>query len=176
LAPQSARAWGDEQDVGTYAGEPAREGHLPASDALRPGETHNGSTARDEIQEVVDVEMSGERLTDEQRATRAHGEEHVVAMESEHEGTDATVGRTGSHVAGAQSVDPERDPVPSEQGGIPATGTGAEGSRFGNASLQSSGGTNSLQDRYDDDPPSGEQFIVTDAGEHLPLGETGGPA
>jgi hypothetical protein len=162
--------------VGTYEGEPAREGHLPASDALRPGETHHGSTARDEIQEVVDVEMSGERLTDEQRAVRAHGEDHVVAMESEHEGTEASVERgTGAHVAGAQSVDPERDPVPSEEGGIPAAGTGAEGSRLGNASLQSSGGTASLQDRYDDDPPVGEKFIVTDAGEHLPLGETGGP-
>ena len=81
LKGQAARAWGDEGDVGDYDGEPAREGHLPASDAVSPSETYQGSTVRDEIQQITDIEMSGEQLTDEQRAVRAHGERHVVDME-----------------------------------------------------------------------------------------------
>jgi len=222
LAPQAVRAYHTEdrpeddldEDDEPYA--PAREGHLPSPDALRPGETSYGETARGEIQEIVDIEMSGEQLTAEQRAVRAHGEEHVVDMEAHPERGAETESATvaggapvpdagdsvdsrseplrphsvaegddsgpagsesvGSEAVAAENVAAERHPVPHEQGGIPAAGTGADGSRLGNASTQSSAGTASLQDRFDDDAPAGEQFIVTDAGEHLPLPDKGGPA
>jgi len=227
LAPQAVRAYHTEdrpeddleEDDEPYA--PAREGHLPSPDALRPGETSYGETARGEIQEIVDIEMSGEQLTAEQRAVRAHGEEHVVDMEAhperrgENEPTTVAGGTpvpdaaaslgtrseplrphsvaegdesetaesdpvpsdpVASENVASEAVAAERHPVPHEQGGIPAAGTGADGSRLGNASTQSSAGTASLQDRFDDDAPAGEQFIVTDAGEHLRLPDKGGPA
>ncbi|RKS77660.1 hypothetical protein CLV35_1354 [Motilibacter peucedani] len=82
LAPQAVRDWeGAAPDEGDYAGEPATGGHLPASDAVAPGETYHGDSVRNEIQEITDIELSGETLTDEQRAVRRHGEEHVIDME-----------------------------------------------------------------------------------------------
>ena len=82
LAGQAARSWsGDDSDIGDYAGEPATEGHLPASDAVSPSDTYRGSTVRDEIQQMVDIEMSGESLSAEQKAVRTHGEAHVIDME-----------------------------------------------------------------------------------------------
>lgn len=100
LAGQVARAWGSEEDegIGDYAGQPAREGHLPASDAVRPSETHDGATVREEIQSITDIELSGETLTDEQRAIRAHGERHAIDMEI-HPDRDGD-GPTGPAAAG----------------------------------------------------------------------------
>lgn len=96
LAGQSARAWeGGEGAIEDYSGGPAREGHLPASDAVSPSETHGGATVREEIQSITDIELSGETLTDEQRAIRAHGERHAVDMEV--------------HPDAAQQDDPQRD-------------------------------------------------------------------
>lgn len=85
LASQSVRDWegsgAQAQDAPVAEGAPATGGHLPASDAVSPGETYHGETVRNEIQEVTDLELSGETLTAEQRAARAHGEEHVIDME-----------------------------------------------------------------------------------------------
>ncbi|RZS89508.1 hypothetical protein EV189_1275 [Motilibacter rhizosphaerae] len=81
LAGQAVRDWDGSGGVEGVAGEPAREGHLPADDAVTPSEAWHGAQVRDEIQQITDIELSGEQLTDEQRRVRAEAEGHAVDME-----------------------------------------------------------------------------------------------
>ena len=72
--------------------------------------------------------------------------------------------------AHAGTDDPDVAPA-AAPGGEVAQGTGEGGSRFGQGSLESAAGTGSLDERGNDGETTGEKFIVTDAGEHIPLSE-----
>ena len=84
IGSQGTRVSGDEpglEDEGTRptdGAEPAYEGHLPSPGALTPAQS-GGLTPRDEIQQAVDIEMSGEQLDAGQIARRAEGERYAAS-------------------------------------------------------------------------------------------------
>ncbi|NHC13897.1 hypothetical protein [Motilibacter deserti] len=82
---QSSRISGDEPGLEgadaeprpTDGGQPAYEGHLPSPGAPTPAQT-GGLSPREEIQQAVDIELSGEQLSAEQSARRAEGERYAA--------------------------------------------------------------------------------------------------
>ena len=85
IGGQSSRISGSEPSLDgedaearpTDGSEPAYEGHLPSPGALTPSQS-GGLSPREEIQQAVDIEMSGEQLTPEQSERRAEGERYAA--------------------------------------------------------------------------------------------------
>lgn len=79
------------------------------------------------------------------------------------------------HVHRHHEADDAREtPVPMQgtaPGGEVAWGTGPGGNRYGNGSLTCVTGTGSMSNRAMDGALDGEQFIITDSGEHIRLSE-----